>query len=99
MKLTDLETAALLEEFKADYLGHISKVHEKFMQFKDLPDSEAVKADDVARKYHFLNCLVASVEGTLEQNLALKVENQKLHDRLAFSDKHVNALADQIKPI
>lgn len=99
MKLTDLETAALLEEFKADYLGPIQKVHEKYMQFKDLPEKEATKADDVAKKYHFLKCFTASIEATLEQNLSLKVHNKNLQERLAFSDKHVNSLAEQINPI
>jgi hypothetical protein len=71
MKLTDIDTASYLAEFKEEYLDKIQKVHDKYAAFKELPAAEAKKADEVAKKLQFLSGFVACIEATLEQNFVM----------------------------
>jgi len=75
--MTDLDTAVLLEEFKTSYVEPITKLHRKYMGIGELSEKDTAKAKDIADKYHFLSLFCASIEGTLEQNLVLKMELKK----------------------
>lgn len=98
--MTDLDTAHFLAEFKEKYLEPITKAHEKYMTFKQLSPEDSKKADDMAAKYYFLSAFVANIEGTIEQNLVLKTEVERLKAKMVaqekFSESHVNNLVEQI---
>lgn len=98
--MTDLDTAYFLAEFKEKYFEPIKKAHEKYMTFKQLSPEDSKKADDMASKYYFLGGLVANIEGTIEQNLVLKSEVERLKSKMIaqekFSEYHVNNLVQQI---
>jgi hypothetical protein len=76
MQLTDLDTSTYLADFKEKYLNPIEKKYQYYMNFKELPEKEKADADKNEKNYIFLTAFVASVEATLEQNMALKI-NQK----------------------
>jgi len=104
--MTDLETITLLQEFKEKYFEPIAKEHGKYLNFNgELPEKEIARADKAAKNYHFLSALIASVEGTLEQNLVLKAQPQvqsfreTLADREKHYETHINSLVKQIEEL
>jgi hypothetical protein len=80
MNLTDIHTAAYLEEFKEKYFSKIEKLHQKYEAYKSLPEIEQAKAEKAAKDYQFFYSLVACVEATLEQNMVLKVRLKELEN-------------------
>jgi hypothetical protein len=80
VNLTDIHTASYLEDFKEKYFSKIEKVHQKYEAFKSLPDIEQAKADKAKSDYQFFYSLIACVEATLEQNMALKVRLKELEN-------------------
>jgi hypothetical protein len=72
MKIEAIDTALYLDEFKERFYKPIKDRHEKYMQFKSLPESEEVKAKDTREKEAFLSNFIACVEATIEQNVVLK---------------------------
>ena len=73
--MDDLDTIQYLEQFKKDYLSRMLAIHEvNKSKFATMTNEEALKAQDIEDKVHFLSNFVACIEATLEQNAVLKIK-------------------------